>query len=119
MRAFPEWLAVVRARSGTGPLWFAMLDGEDVGFLHETDHYVEDEDAGYVWRLGVEERVRGRGVAKALLFSSFAAMRGRGRFAALLHVDSANATGATRLYESVGMSSVLVLDMWRCTLALG
>jgi mycothiol synthase len=116
-RSWEHWLAAHQARTGMGPLWFATLDGDDVGFLHETSQFVEDEDAGYVLRLGVDRRTRGRGVAKALLLSSFAAMRERGRVAALLHVDSANATGATRLYESVGMRPVVVIDVWRRTVA--
>jgi mycothiol synthase len=115
-RPWPEWLAAHRARSDTGPLWFATLDGEDVGFLHETAQFVPDEDAGYVWRLGVERAARGRGVASALLLTAFAAMRARGRTGVLLHVDSANATGATALYESVGMRPVMVIDVWRATL---
>ena len=114
-RPLEDYLAALAARTGTGPLWFATLDGEDAGFLHETAQFVEDEDAGYVWRLGVEERARGRGVAQALLLSSFEAMRARGRTAALLHVDTANATGATRLYERVGMRAVVVIDVWRRT----
>lgn len=118
-RPFGEWLAAHRARSGTGPLWFATLNGADAGFLHETSQFVEDEDAGYVLRLGVERSVRGRGVARALLLSAFAAMRERGRTAVLLHVDRANATGATALYESVGMRPVVVIDVWRCTRSVG
>lgn len=114
-RPWEQWLAAHQARTGTGPLWFATLDDTDVGFLHETRQYVQDEDAGYVARLGVEPAARGRGVARALLLSSFAGMRERGLRAALLHVDSANATGATALYESVGMRPVLVIDAWRCT----
>lgn len=114
-RPFDEWLAAHRARSvGTGPLWFATSGGVDVGFLSETDQYL-DEAAGYVQRLGVVPSARGRGIAKALLLSSFAHMRERARTAALLHVDSANATGATRLYESVGMTPVVVIDAWRLT----
>lgn len=114
-RPWEDWIAAHEARSGTGPLWFATLDGVDAGFLHETQQFVEDEDAGYVHRVGVESAARGRGVAKALLLSAFAAMRERGRRAALLHVDSANATGATALYERVGMRPVVVLDVWRWT----
>jgi mycothiol synthase len=113
-RPYEQWLAAHRARSGTGPLWFAEVDGSDVAFLHETDQFLEDQDAGYVWRLGVESSARGRGVAKALLLSAFAGMRERGRTSALLHVDAANATGATRLYEAVGMRPVVVIDVWRC-----
>jgi mycothiol synthase len=114
-RPFAQWLAAHRARSGTGPLWFATLQGADVGFLHETSQFETDEDAGYVWRLGVERAARGRGVAQALLLTSFAAMRARGRTGVLLHVDGGNATGATALYESVGMRPVTVIDVWRAT----
>jgi mycothiol synthase len=117
-RPYDEWLASLRARTGTGPLWFATLDGTEVGFLHETDQFVEDEDAGYVWRLGVTEEARGRGVAQALLTTAFAGMCERGRSAVLLHVDSANRTGATRLYESVGMRPAVVIDVWRRVLPL-
>jgi mycothiol synthase len=113
------WLEAHRARSDPGRVWLARVDGEDAGFLHETDQFLADEDAGYVWRLGVLPAARGRGVARALLLASFAAMRERGRRAALLHVDTANATGATRLYEGVGMRPVLVLDMWRTPPAPG
>lgn len=113
-RTYEQWLATHQARTvGTGPIWFATVDGEDVGFLAETDQFVEDENAGYVQRLGVEPPARGRGVAKALLLSSFAHMRQRGRRAAILHVDSENATGATRVYESVGMAPTVIIDAWR------
>lgn len=118
-RPYDAWLASHRARTGTGALWFATRDGADAGFLHETSQYEQDENAGYVLRLGVECTARGHGVAKALLLSAFAGMRARGRTAALLHVDSANATGATRLYESVGMRPVVVIDVWRRTVPTG
>jgi mycothiol synthase len=118
-RDWPAWLAAHEARSDAGRLWFATVDGEDAGFLHETDQFVEDEDAGYVWRLGVLPSARGRGAARALLLAAFADMRARGRRAALLHVDTANATGATRLYDGVGMRPVLVLDMWRTRVGPG
>jgi mycothiol synthase len=119
-RPFDEWLAQHLSRAvGTGPLWFARLAGDDVGLLSETDQFLEEDQAGYVQRLGVLPRARGHGVARALLLSSFAHMRERGRRAALLHVDSANATGATRLYEAVGMLPVVVVDAWRLTRSLG
>lgn len=114
-RSYDDWREAHLARADRGRLWFATVDGEDAGFLHETDQFVEDEDAGYVWRLGVLPAARGRGIAAALLLAQFAAARERGRRAVLLHVDSSNATGATRLYERVGMTAVLVLDMWRTT----
>jgi mycothiol synthase len=116
-RSWEDWLAAHRSRSGTGAFWFATLEGTDAGFLHETSQFLEAEDAGYVLRLGVERAARGRGVAKALLLSAFEDMRERGRRAVLLHVDTANATGATALYESVGMRPVTVIDVWRASVA--
>lgn len=112
-RTWEDWSAARAARSDWAPMWFAELDGEPVGLLQETDQFVEDENAGYVLRLGVRTAVRGRGIARALLLTSFADMTARGRAAAILHVDAANATGALRLYESVGMSPVLQFIVWR------
>ena len=43
-------------------------------------------------------------------------MRGRGLVGAELGVDSTNETGATRLYESVGMSVEATIEIWRGTL---
>lgn len=95
--------------------WFAELDGEPVGLLLGNNSKV-DEDAGYVQTLGVLERARGRGIARALLLTSFGHYRRRGRTGVLLGVDSSNDTGATRLYESVGMKTVLAIDALVCPL---
>ncbi|MGZ8603290.1 MAG: GNAT family N-acetyltransferase [Actinomycetota bacterium] len=61
------------------------------------------EGAGWVDVLGVRRPWRGRGIARALLRCSFAAFARRGAGSVMLSVDSANETGATRLYESAGM----------------
>ena len=53
------------------------------------------------WRLE-----RGRGIGAALLDTSFSAFEERGLSLARLNVDSANETGAVRLYERVGMKPV-------------
>ena len=58
--------------------------------------------------LGVLREGRGRGVAKALLHASFARYAADGRAAVKLHVDADSPTGATHLYESVGMYRRLV-----------
>ena len=46
---------------------------------------------------------RGRGYGRDLLRHSFREFRRRGMRRATLGVDAANPTGATHLYESVGM----------------
>lgn len=53
--------------------------------------------------LGVRPAWRGRGLGRALLVHAFGDFHRRGERRVGLGVDSENATGATRLYESVGM----------------
>ncbi len=118
-RSVEDWSAAWAARDDRGAVWFARVDGVDAGFLQETEELVEELDAGYVLRLGVLPPARGRGAARALLTASFRGMQRRGRRAAVLHVDVANATGALGLYESVGMRPVLRIDAWRLVLPLG
>jgi ribosomal protein S18 acetylase RimI-like enzyme len=76
------------------------LDGDDVagGLLSRLV-----EGTGWVDVLGVRRPWRGRGIATALLRRAFASLAARGAASVMLNVDSANETGATRLYESVGM----------------
>jgi Acetyltransferase (GNAT) family. len=89
----------------------AELDGVPVGATTATDRYI-DQNNGYIGSLGVLREGRGRGVAKALLADTFASYRDARRSRVLLHVDSESPTGATRLYESVGMTQDLVLDFF-------
>lgn len=86
--------------------WFAYQDGAAVGFLLGDDSRA-DEGVGYVRSLGVTKSARGSGIAKALLLNTFDHYRARGRRAVQLGVDSQNTTGATRLYEGVGMRPML------------
>ena len=48
---------------------------------------------------------RSQGIGEALLRTSFQAFARRGKGGAQLHVDSQSLTGATRLYERVGMTA--------------
>jgi ribosomal protein S18 acetylase RimI-like enzyme len=86
--------------------WFAVRDGEPVGMLLG-DNSRGDATLGYVRSLGVLKPARGQGIAKALLLNAFDDYRRRGRTAMQLGVDSNNATGATRLYEGLGMKAVV------------
>jgi mycothiol synthase len=63
--------------------------------------FVEEES--WVHELGVLEGYRGKGIGRALLRRVFAELAARGRTIVKLNVDGENRTGATRLYESVGM----------------
>ena len=110
LRSFEDWLEARRADplADTTHWYFAEIDGQVVGGLMGHNSYVEVDDAGYVANLGVLREGRGRGAAKALLHTSFARYAADGRVAVKLHVDAESPTGATHLYESVGMYRRLV-----------
>jgi mycothiol synthase len=57
----------------------------------------------WVGTLGVRKPWRGRGIGEALLRRSFLEFHRRGHDHVALGVDAANETGATALYERVGM----------------
>ena len=85
--------------------WFAYDEDREVGLVIGDDRRVET-GVGYIGWIGTTKQARGRGIARALLLTSFADYRARGRTGVQLGVDSGNTTGATRLYESVGMTSL-------------
>ncbi|HET9722296.1 MAG TPA: GNAT family N-acetyltransferase [Actinomycetota bacterium] len=58
---------------------------------------------GWVEEVGVREPYRGRGLGALLLRHAFARLADAGVRDVRLNVDAQNATGATRLYERVGM----------------
>jgi mycothiol synthase len=111
---YERWHETLERRStfDWSQLWLAELDNEPVGVLLCRDDYAEDENRGYVSHLGVLKQARGKGIATFLLRYAFAVDAAAGRTGTLLHVDTNNVTPALRLYESVGMRSVLVLDIW-------
>lgn len=84
-------------------VWLAM-DGNDMaGSNICTGEHEDDTAVGYVGNIAVRRPWRGLGLAKAMLTLSFAELQRRGKTAVVLHVDADNSTGATQLYESVGM----------------
>ena len=70
------------------------------------------EETGWVRELGVRRPWRGRGVGRALLLDAFARFAAMGLPRVSLGVDAANETGATRLYEAVGMSVIQRYDLY-------
>jgi mycothiol synthase len=90
-------------------LWLLATEaGEPVGALTASI----SGDRGWVDQVGVLAPWRGRRIAEALLHRSFATFARRGCRQVLLNVDAENPTGATRLYERVGMRVVNRLDWW-------
>lgn len=69
-------------------------------------------DQGWVTLLGIRREARGRGIGGALLHRAFEAFAARRVCSVVLVVDAANSTGATALYERVGMRVVKRFDLW-------
>jgi GNAT superfamily N-acetyltransferase len=113
--AFEDWWQRQRAHTNYDPsLWFVIRDGDEIAAVARNELRTE---GGYVGALGVRRPWRGRGYGRALLLHSFREFRGRGMPRASLGVDAANPTGATHLYESVGMHVVQEDVVWEKALA--
>jgi mycothiol synthase len=99
---FDHWWQEKRAQPDYDPsLWFLIRDGDETMAVVRNDP--DRHGGGYVGALGVRRAARGKGYGKALLRHSFREFHRRGQRRVSLGVDAASPTGATRLYESVGM----------------
>ncbi|GAA2791952.1 GNAT family N-acetyltransferase [Kribbella solani] len=119
-RPFEEWQASQDNFSAFDWSQLTVLeqDGEPVAMRAVNDQFVEDENCGYIGRLAVLEKARGKGLAKYLLRDQFALDAAAGRTGTILHVDTNNPTPALGLYTSVGMKPVLVMEVWRRELSV-
>jgi mycothiol synthase len=107
---FETWWQRQVGRSNYDPtLWFVIRDGDEIAAMARNE---ARESGGYIGALGVRRPWRGRGYGKALLHHSFREFHRRGLRRVTLGVDAANPTGATRLYESVGMHSAREDVVW-------
>jgi ribosomal protein S18 acetylase RimI-like enzyme len=115
-RPYEAWHRRLLGTAGVDPSqwWVAEVEGRPAGLLIGSDRGAELGE-GYVQTLGVVPSERGRGVGKSLLRHAFDDAVRRGRRRVVLGVDSENPTGATALYESVGMSVDVVLLAWQAT----
>lgn len=82
-------------------LWLLIRSDGEVAAVARNE--ANRNGGGYVGALGVRRAFRGKGYAKALLYHTFAEFWDRGFPRVTLGVDAANPTGATHLYERVGM----------------
>lgn len=100
---FDEWFELRRGQHHDehGVLWFAVRDGAELAAV--TRNEANAYGGGYVGAIGVRPAWRGRGLAKVLLARTFAEFWRRGTPRVTLDVDTQNETGATQLYERVGM----------------
>lgn len=102
-KPFEQWLELRRGQHHDehGPVWFVVRDGDELAAVTRNDP--EIDGGGYVGAIGVRPQWRGRGLAKVLLYRTFLEFWRRGTMRVTLDVDSQNETGATHLYERVGM----------------
>ncbi len=107
---FDRWVEEETAGPGYDPtLWLrATEEGRMLGALTGDLWGAR----GWVGYLGVRAAARGRGIGAALLRESFTRFADRGARRAVLTVDAENTTGATALYERVGMRVVNRWDLW-------
>lgn len=96
----PGWSLVARDTRQHG----APVVGYLVSDRFEEDWPAQGFTSGYLSRLGVLRSQRGRGLATALLAEALHRIAADGLEAATLGVDTANPTGAFRLYESLGFA---------------
>ena len=87
-------------------LWRVAWDGDRIAGVVETSIYRDENERlglsrGWLDRVSVRRPWRRRGLARALIASSFGALRERGIAEAWLGVDANNPTGALRLYEGL------------------
>jgi mycothiol synthase len=113
---FDEWWERQRVRTNYDPsVWFVIRDGDEIAAVARNES--EHAGGGYIGALGVRREWRGRGYGRALLLHSFREFNRRGLRRVTLGVDAANTTGATRLYESVGMHVEQENLVWEKVLA--
>lgn len=90
-------------------------DGVVVGMLL-ANHYPQDEPytglVGWISLVAVDADQRGRGIAAALVADTLGAFRDAGLDGALLGVDAASPTGASRLYRRLGFDSFRRTPCW-------
>ena len=103
---FEEWWEQKQNAPDFDPtLWFLIKDGSEVAAVVRNDP--NRSEGGQVAAIGVRRPWRGRGLGRALLLHTFGEFHRRGIRRISLGVDSENPTGATKLYESVGMQAEL------------
>ncbi len=98
-----------------GAAWW---DPSLVYLVREGDEVVAAEmnavrfGSGWVGTVGTRKPWRGRGLGRALLLQAFGEFHRRGEIRVSLAVDAGNETGATHLYESIGMRVVWQADVY-------
>jgi mycothiol synthase len=90
-------LSCIASEAATGAVVGACLN-----HVYSEDFELVGRREGWIGDLSTVRAWRGRGVASALIATSLAVFAGDGLTHAMIGVDSANPTGAARLYRSLG-----------------
>jgi ribosomal protein S18 acetylase RimI-like enzyme len=109
--AFDAWRAWIHAAPGYDP-GLSVLAWSGERLVGAAVNFGSDDGIGWIGDLGVLEAWRGRGIGAALLARSFEVLAEAGHREARLGVDTGNASGATRLYRSAGMSVRRRFDLY-------
>lgn len=101
--SFEEWQQEHHGDPGydASLMVFALVDDEPAGV---SVNLTAEDGAGWVGEIGVLAKYRRRGIARAMLVRSFAELAKRGHRQVRLGVDTENTSGATHLYEGLGMT---------------
>jgi GNAT superfamily N-acetyltransferase len=121
--SFPEFLQRLREDPGHrwDHWWIATVevDGVEVPAGAVVSSVLPADDSGvegsYIDYIGVHRRARGRGVAKALIYTVIADAARRGRNRVGLEVDADSPTGADALYASMGWRVRYRTESWHRT----
>ncbi len=113
-QSLDQWREFVLNGRGFDPtLWFLGWDGDEIaGICLAFPERVGDPGLGWIAILGVRRPWRKRGLGEALLRHAFRELHARGLRRVGLGVDAESPTGATRLYERVGMRVASRSDSW-------
>ena len=99
--SFERWEHGKFGRDDFDPtLWMIAWDGDQIAGFSQNRYRM---GIGWISTLGVRRPWRKRGLGEALLLHSFGEFHRRGMTTIGLGVDAQNPTGATRLYQKVGM----------------
>ena len=102
--SFEQWAPRKFGREDFDPtLWMIAWDHDEIAGFSQNRYR---QGIGWIGTLGVRRPWRKRGLGEALLLHSFAEFYKRGTTTIGLGVDAQNPTGATRLYQKVGMHAV-------------
>ncbi|MBK8421343.1 GNAT family N-acetyltransferase [Candidatus Villigracilis saccharophilus] len=116
-RTFQEWSHAKFGNPNFDPtLWMIAWDGNEIAGFSQNRFR---KGIGWIGTIAVRRPWRGKGLGIALMHHTFGEFYKRGTAIIGLGVDSANLTGATRLYERAGMYVAGEFSLYEKELRMG